>query len=645
MEQKAANQPPFFMKQNKNTRLSKLLLTICAISFSTIAIYLPGIDGPFIFDDLSNITNNTFLRITEINTSSITHSLNSGHAGPLKRPVAMLSFALNYYFAGGYIASAFKITNIVIHCINALLVFTLFALLFKQINSPHLKKYFGGVASSTALIWAIHPINLTSVLYVVQRMTSLSTLFSLASIILYLLARNRSLQKTLCWRTPCLFFASFSSLILALFSKENAALIPLIILLIELTLYSGSKPWCNFIKQTKASQITLLILTAIIAIFSLLWAVDYAQPGFNSRPFTMMERLLTEARVLCFYLSLILVPRIDGFGLFHDDIALSSSLLEPFTTITSIIFITGLLATSLYYREKNPLFSLGIGWFFIGHLLESTFFPLEIAHEHRNNLPSIGILLALASLIPASTLNSKKILTSLLFISLILGSTTWLRSKQWGNYQSLAYYEAAHHPNSPATQALLSNAANQAGDIEVATQAIKRAMELEPKETAYAMHYQNILAIYAKPIPIELQQETLRRLKANRLTPSTQLALDQIVGCLKRKPCASLKNNYLEWINAVIEKEPNKAIYLYMRGRAYRAINNELAALNDYQKAHEVSPTFLHPLFEIANILLKAGQIDRAEEIILLIDSANKKATFRRDKEIKKLRELLSRIK
>jgi len=562
----------------------------------------------------------------------------------------MLSFAFNYYFSDGYIAPAFKVINIIIHCINALLVFALSSLLLKRINtqsnSTNSPKETSWLAYGISLMYAIHPINLTSVLYIVQRMTSLSTLFSLASIILYLLARNQSLQQASCWRTPSLlFFASLSCLTMALFSKENAILIPLIILLIELTLYSNNKPWCYFQKLSKTLQISLLTAIVTISITCLLWAIDYALPGFNTRPFSMLERVLTEFRVLCFYISLILIPRINDFGLFHDDIPLSSSLFEPFTTITSIIFIVGLLITAFYYRKKNSLFSLGIGWFFIGHLLESTFFPLEIAHEHRNNLPSIGILLAAASLIPGPALSNKKILLGFIFIALILGSTTWLRAKQWGDYQSLAYYEAAHHPNSPAAQALLSNAANQAGDIEVATQAIKRAMELEPNETAYAMHHQNILAIYDKPIPLELQQETLRRIKANRLTPSTQLALNQIASCLTKQPCKPLINNYLEWINAVIDKHPNNATYWHMKGQAQRALNNDLTALNDFQQAYNLDGSYLHPLFEMVDILLQSGQVAQAERVTQWIEVANEKAEFRQDKEIKKLRELLTRIK
>ncbi|MDX2426225.1 MAG: hypothetical protein QNK15_08230 [Cycloclasticus sp.] len=627
------------------------LLIVSSIIAAIFLVYWPGVTGPFIFDDLTSITNNSLIQIEELNSSNLYSAATSGNAGPFKRPIAMLSFALNYYFAGGYDAYSFKLTNIVIHCINALLLFVLCQQLFKRTtlsttNQPGENSlYFFWLSAGISIFWALHPINLTSVLYVVQRMTSLSTLFSLGCVILYLSGRNRIIANSTNWRSIGFFIGSAISLTLALFSKENALLIPLIILLIEATLYPQALPWTYFRQLSQNKRLLTWALLIVAGSFALLAAIEYAEGGFQSRPFNMLERVLTESRVICFYIGLIFIPRINGFGLFHDDIALSTSLTSPWTTIPSILFIIALIASAFYFRKKNPLYALGIGWFFIGHLLESTIFPLEIAHEHRNNLPSIGLILAAISLTPHAAFNNKKLIAGFLLVALILGSTTWLRAKQWGNYQSLAYYEASHHPNSPAIQALLSNASNQAGDIDVATEAIKKAMELEPNETAYAMHYQNILAIYNKPIPSELQQETLRRIKANRLTPSTQLALNQIGGCLEKAPCAPLKNNYLEWLDAVIKKQPNNATYYYLRGKAKRALNDDLAALNDYQRAHEINTKLLNPLWEMVDILLRVGQITQAEEVVGWIESANEKTTFRRDKEIEQLKQLISTIK
>ncbi|OUR83286.1 hypothetical protein A9Q82_04355 [Cycloclasticus sp. 46_120_T64] len=625
------------------TKLKHLAFTLCLISITFIA-YMPGISGPFLFDDITSITTNSKLQINKLSYQELSNATLSGYAGPLKRPVAMLSFALNYYFSAGYITANFKITNIVIHCINAILVYLLSLQLFKRNsiinrNSSKLSSVFG-LAAAASLLWALHPINLTSVLYIVQRMTSLSTLFSLGSIILYLAARNHWLQKKTTWPAASLVLTSLCSLALALFSKENAILIPLIIILIELTLYSDSKPWSLLKTSSKPQQLIIWSIIAVFSILSLLASINYAEGGFNSRPFSMLERLLTESRVLCLYLSLILIPRINGFGLFHDDIALSSSLFSPWTTLSSTAFILALLAIAFYYHKKNPLFSLGIGWFFIGHLLESTIFPLEIAHEHRNNLPSIGILLAALSLLPAITeINKKKLTLAVIFIAVIFGSTTFLRSSQWKSAYSQALHEVVHHPESSAAQVVFSNVAHKTGHIKAATTAIKKAILLDPNEIALYMYYQHILASTNQTINASIQEKTLQIIKDHRATPSAQLALSQLSNCLSFDSCAPLRKNYLAWTNALIKKKPNMGYYYLFKGKAHLALGDEIKALNVFQNAFDMDNRFLHPLFEMADILIKQADVENSARIINWLKEANKKAPISRDKEITQLQE------
>jgi len=606
--------------------------------------YTPGISGPFLFDDITSITTNSKLQVNELNYQEVSNATLSGYAGPLKRPVAMLSFALNYYFSAGYVTANFKITNIVIHCMNAILAYLLCLQLFKRnsiinSNSNKLSSAFG-LAATVSLLWALHPINLTSVLYIVQRMTSLSTLFSLGSIILYLAARNHWLQKKAITPTSSLLVASLCCIVLALFSKENAILIPLLIMLIELTLYSDNKPWSRFKTLSKPQQLIIWGIIATIFTFSSLAAINYAEGGFNSRPFSMFERLLTESRVLCLYLSLILIPRINSFGLFHDDIALSSSLLSPWTTLSSITFIFCLIATACYYRKKNPMFTLGIGWFFIGHLLESTIFPLEIAHEHRNNLPSIGIILAAVALLPAITeINKKKLTLAVLFIAVIFGSTTFLRSTQWKSAYSQALHEVVHHPESSAAQVVFSNVARKTGHNKAAIIAIKKAILLDPEEIALYMYYQHILASSNQAINTSIQEKTLQVIKNQRMTPSAQLALSQLSNCLPLDSCAPLRKNYLAWTNALIKKEPNMGYYYLFKGKAHLALGEEIKALNVFQNAFDMDNRFLHPLFEMADILIQKADVDNSARVINWLKEANKKAPISRDKEIIQLQE------
>ena len=187
--------------------------------------------------------------------------------------------------------------------------------------------------------------------------------------------------------------------ILGLYSKETAILLPVFVLLLELLLFGNERPWSFWKQLTKRTQRILTAFITLMAIAGFFGAISYALPGYENRYFSLGERLLTETRVLCFYLSLILVPRIDQFGLYHDDIALSTSLLTPWTTLPSLLAIAVLLVTAATLRKQHPLLSLGILWFFAAHLLESSIFPLEIAHEHRNYIASIGVLLIVGQLV------------------------------------------------------------------------------------------------------------------------------------------------------------------------------------------------------------------------------------------------------
>lgn len=604
---------------------SKKILIVAV--FLCSLIYLPGISGPFLFDDRSNITNNSLLLVTRLDAHTLADAAFSGQAGPFKRPLAMLSFGLNHYFSEGFKAPHFKLTNIFIHGLNSTLLLILALQLLNRTHSKN-NQYLVFYAGLITILWSLHPINLTSVLYIVQRMTALSTLFSLCTIILYIKARNSSVNSKTTRGSYYIFSLSLLCLIFAIMSKENAILVPLLILLIEQTLFSKEKPWPHILQAPKQLKITGFITFAVLSLVFSIWLIDYASVGYNNRPFNMLERVLTESRVICFYISLILLPRIDGFALFHDDIVISTSLLSPWTTITSFIFILGLLITTFYYRKKNPLFALGISWFFIGHIIESTFFPLEIAHEHRNHLPSIGIIIAAFSLVPIRKLESKKAIAAIIFIAFILGLTTILRATQWSDYKTLAFYEAKHNSASPATQAMLSNAAHQAGAIEVAITAIENAIRLDPTETAYALQYQHMLAEINHTIPIQLKNSTIEKVRFNRISPSTLGSLINISHCLNKPHCRSIKKEYSQWLNILIKNNPQNSRLHYLNGKGLLASNHIQLAINSFKISHKLDNTFIEPLLEIIAILVNHGQFHQADKVFNLAKNRNQLRTI-----------------
>lgn len=617
-------------------------LTALATILLTCLIYIPGISGPFLFDDQSSITKNSFIKINQLNIENLISSGQSGHAGPLKRPIPMVTFALNYLLDNEYKASSFKITNIAIHAFNGFLIFILCRQLIRITHKgAHTRKTIFLFAMVTAALWTAHPLNLTSVLYIVQRMTSLSALFSLLCIIFYLTYREQSASKQNQRTLVLPLVISFTCWLLAMYSKENAATIPFIILAIEFTVLKNKLLPTLYNKTSNIIKAILFIAFCYLA-FNLF---SYAAAGYGSRDFTMLERVLTQSRILTYYISLVFIPRLDGLGLFHDDILVSTSLLDPISTLLSIIFILGLVTLAIYFRHKKPLFSLGILWFFIGHSIESTIISLEMTHEHRNYLPITGLIIASCSLISPNQYSNKRVCIGILSIFLILVFTTSIRAYQWGSFERLAYFEAKHHPQSARAQALNSNINHKVGNIKAATESIEIAMLLAPKEATYPIHYQHMLSEIGRPIPKHLQTETLRRLQSKIITPSTRGALMNISNCLTKKPCKEIKKNYMEWLETLIRNRPNNSLLYNLRGRGYNAEGNSVKALNDFQKSHHLDNNYLDPLFNIIEILIKNKQFLQAEEVLQWAVDKNKTAEIKHYKDIQRIRLIISTLK
>jgi len=426
------------------------LLVIMGLTL-TFLIYAPGLSGGFIFDDVANITTNESLKVDTLETSQLLEATFSNYSGVLKRPISMLSFALTYY-TSGFDAHAFKLFNLFLHMANGATLFLLTWLILTAYSKTHEKNLSRATIQTVSLIvcfaWLVSPINLTGVLYIVQRMASLSAFFVLWGMVLYLWGRLRLLDGK---PGKLLILTSLVVGILATFSKENGALLPLYLLALELILFrfktsrnADSRFLAVFFSVTVA-------LPAVIAVVALIYNPGIALSGYIGRDFDFSERLMTEARILWFYIGLILFPSNARLGLFHDDIKVSSSLFEPLTTLPAIGGIIILLFAAFKLRQHAPLISLGIILFFSGHLLESTIFPLELAHEHRNYLASFGILLSVFSIPLQFSLSKSARYAAIPVAVSVLGGysiTTLLRAEYWGNPFEHYIIEARHHPDS-----------------------------------------------------------------------------------------------------------------------------------------------------------------------------------------------------
>lgn len=205
---------------------------------------------------------------------------------------------------------------------------------------------------------------------------------------------------------------------------------------------------------------SLTVVVGVTLVVGLAYALSpraqWLWSGYQLRPFSMVERLLTEGRAIWFYLGLIVGPDMEALGLYHDDFIVSRGLLSPWTTLPALIGLGGLVLLAWKVRTRSPIITFGISWFLIGHALESTLLPLELVHEHRNYLPVFGILLAAGwSLVHVmgstglrKTIGVTLTLGALAYLSLI----TALRAHQFGEEVRRTQIEAQHHRASARAQ-------------------------------------------------------------------------------------------------------------------------------------------------------------------------------------------------
>lgn len=362
------------------------LLGFVLVLLLTWFCYRPALGGAFLFDDLHNLGG-----LAQIDDSkSFVNYVFSGVAGPLGRPIALWSFAMqaDHWEEG---ARAFLLVNVLIHIVNAaLLAWCLYELaLCRSVE----KRGATFVAASAASLWVLLPLLAPASLMVVQRMTTLSALFSLLGLASYLMLRIRLADmpgKALIGMSASLVVATG----LAALAKESGLLLPVFVLVLEATVLE--RPTAIDVRRWRAWRAVFLLLPTLAILAYLTTRVSYPDWLIARRDFNAWERLLTEAHILWLYIFKAFVVLPGQLGVFHDGYPIARSLLQPLTFLACGAWVATIVA-ALVWRRRYPLFALAVFWYLAGHVFESTVIPLELYFEHRNYMPLIGPVFALCS--------------------------------------------------------------------------------------------------------------------------------------------------------------------------------------------------------------------------------------------------------
>ena len=591
-----------------------------ALVMLVVAAYAPGVHGGFIFDDYPNLIDNARVKLEHFTANGLASAAFSSEAGTLQRPIAMLTFAINYYFTG-LDGAAMKWTNIAIHAINALLVFGLahvVLLLGAPVPSDARRRWLAGFVATA---WALQPINFFGVLYIVQRMESLSHLFVFGGLWLYLVGRQRQLRgETGRWPIG---IGLFGGTALAVLCKESGVLLPLYAWLLELCL-----PVLRTAPGGRRVQLLFVAVLWLPCIAGLAWLGRYVlrPAAYAARDFTLAERLLTEPRAVFDYLQWTLFPRLSVFGLYHDDYVVSRGWLAPLSTLAAAVGIVLLAAFAWWLRQRRPIAALGLLWFLAAQALTATVIPLELVYEHRNYFASLGVCLVLADVLLLWPKRESAARIGALLAGLAIvyyGGITHLRAREWSEPLRFASIEASKHPDSPRASynygrmlVIASDYDPSSPHLKPAIDALERAAKLPG---AGLLPYNALLLTAAHthtPIPDKWWDDMTARLRSNPVGPQDVNAISSLVRCSRDSECRFPTERMVALFQAALVRQPVPDIYALWSDYTLNVLRRPQEAIELSRRSVELRPTVGQYRINLAMQLIYVGRISEAREEI-----------------------------
>lgn len=472
-----------------------------------IAAYCNTLYCPPVLDDFHSFILEQNVYLKDISISSLV-SISKTKFG-WERWIPMLTFAIDHKMGNGSLLN-FHVTNITVHILSFFSVF-FFLVQLIRINEKRSTNNYAYVNKYTAVciagLWALNPVQTNAVTYLVQRMASIEALFYILSIALFLKGRMKHTESRLRRAMPFYVGCSLATFC-AFLSKQNSAMIPFMLLMTELWFFRPDM-MSKFIQRTKKVYWTIfagcfLVVLLIVILFYLEAISTYITSLYSHRHFTLSQRLLTESRIIVWYMSLLLLPFPSRLSMEHD-VVLSTSLLSPPTTLLSIGFILVLLWQTFRLRRRYPLITYGCLWFFMNLAIESTFLPLELVFEHRLYLPSVGFFISIVlascmiarSFLRHTSQRDFAILSSSVLAILLSALTlmTFIRNEAWENPVALNWDAASKSPQNPRAHTNLAVALLRSEQFEKAIEEAEKAIALGQEHFEERVIASNVIVV------------------------------------------------------------------------------------------------------------------------------------------------------
>lgn len=572
--------------QLRNMNATLFWCVIFALSLLLFFVYQSGVEAGFVLDDYGPLRPLAFWGGIDT-LGEVLDFLRTGFSvGPAGRPVAMLSFLLQ---AGSWPNSSapFLIFNIAIHVLSAGAVAGFLRALFRASEIQQADR----IALFAAIFWALHPWHVSTVLYTVQRMTSLAMLFSILAMWAYLPLRA-ALQQQRFW--PSFVWSmvlGFSSL-MALGCKESAVLIPQFLLLMEWLL--GRQTDGRFQPhRSKWLRAWLLLFAFLPCLYVWFYLVHLGlfPYGYGHRDFSVGERLVTEIGVVGLYLQSLVLPKIITPGLFYDGYPVVRDFLSSPTTVFWAFAHLIILASALISKRRWPLFLFSTLWFYGGHLLESTTVPLELVFEHRNYMPSLGVLILLSMAVSHLCERYKFGRWVVAITFLLLATLLYQRVAFWSNPIERAIAWAEILPDSARAQENAFLVLFKSNKIEAGNYYMDRSIRLAPEDPYLKLkRLSNNCKFYGQVGPIDWAGLN-RQLSIAKMDFGLYRLMSGLLQYASAESCEGLAVSQIDdMISAAMMNEQIKRSSIagnlnLLRGEIYILHGNVASAISEFKEA------------------------------------------------------------
>lgn len=599
----------------------------------TTVLYWRGLSGPFLLDDPFGLQN---LNSWREGKQSLWMVLFGNESLLMHRALAMASFALNVV-VGGDSTFSFKVGNLLHHLAMAAFVYLLVKQMF--LRDARQMSQATWLALLVTALWLLHPLNVSTVLYVIQRMAQIAALCCVIGLWFYMVIRSRMDSGKVSRNTGALliWLAIPVLTFLGIQGKQNAAVLPMLCLVLELAYFGSlrtmSVPLRCFYVVTVALPIIALIvglLTRAEMLFMSYWAYD----------FDMDERLLSEARAMWVYIRDTFAPYPPAMGIYADDFLVSRGWLSPPTTLLSVLGLGAI--TALVTRVRAWMPSAFAGWFIflIGHAVESSFIPLELYYEHRNYLPSVGLLVFAVAVVRAALValarhgvTTHRIAGALVGGALfVLAVQTGGRVHVWRDLDTLLRSSIDAHPGSIHANYGLLNSLVLLKKYDAIDRHLDGMMQLPDKrvKAAALIYRMNVECGLRRTTSFENLQTYMRLVPQKRIELTTSQALEALITIAERKTgaCGPVSFKVLgDELARLGERSVAQPIESYTRYTAHhQAARMYLAAGDSYNAMRQgrlswqpkAPPNYSATLIRA---LVLQGHVEEAKQVLKVAES------------------------